>query len=380
MERIKNMSLKKSFFTIALIFLLAGIILAVITLIISMELQSGLAVGNQITINYDDTLDVEVQPGNSDWRAYLISVLQIILPVIYVIVALFLAAIVFYRLKLKKPLAELQNGATRIAKEDLGFSIEKSADDELGELCVAFEAMRAELLENKRELWRQIEERKRLNAAFSHDLRNPVTVLKGAAKILQTNIAQDDFSADNIRSTIDLIAKYTQRIERYIEAMSSAQRLEDLKCTKQATDWITFVDELKTSLPILSGHMGKDVRFICDSSGEQIWVDKSIIQNVAENLLGNALRYAKNTVSVKLNLDSNHVILCVFDDGPGFSDTILKKGGEPFLHDNAVAKHEHFGMGLYVCRLLCEKHGGALTMENTPDGAKVTATFSYLKP
>ena len=51
--------------------------------------------------------------------------------------------------------------------------------------CAAFETMREELLLTNQELWRQAEERRRLNAAFAHDLRNPVTVLKGTVKQLR---------------------------------------------------------------------------------------------------------------------------------------------------------------------------------------------------
>lgn len=59
------------------------------------------------------------------------------------------------------------------------------SDDELGQLCAAFETMRKELLKSNQELWRQAEERKRLNAVSSHDLRNPITVLKGTVKLLR---------------------------------------------------------------------------------------------------------------------------------------------------------------------------------------------------
>ena len=146
--------------------------------------------------------------------------MQIVLPVFFVIIALMSAAIMFYQIKLKKPLAILQDSAKRIERQDLDFSIGKCANDELGMLCTAFETMRMELLKNKRELWKQMDERKRLNAVFSHDLRNPVTVLKGSAKILQKEMEQGNPSSDNVRDTVELITQYAERIEHYIEAMS----------------------------------------------------------------------------------------------------------------------------------------------------------------
>jgi two-component system, OmpR family, lantibiotic biosynthesis sensor histidine kinase NisK/SpaK len=70
-------------------------------------------------------------------------------------------------------------------------------------------------------------------------------------------------------------------------------------------------------------------------------------------------------------------VLTVSDDGPGFSPVILQKGATPFLRDDLTGNQEHFGMGLYVCRMLCEKHGGNLTLNNIANGAKAVAEFCF---
>lgn len=115
-----------------------------------------------------------------------LSILQIALPVLFFVCALFVTVSMFYNLKLKRPLAMLEKGAARIIENDLDFTMESPYTDEMGALCRAFETMRKTLLKNHQELWRQAEERKRLNAAFSHNLRNPVTVLKGSVKLAET--------------------------------------------------------------------------------------------------------------------------------------------------------------------------------------------------
>lgn len=74
-----------------------------------------------------------------------------------------------------------------ISNNNLNFSIKYDSKDELGELCSSFETMRFTLANNFSEMWRQMEERKQLNAAFAHDLRTPLTVLKGYNEILQSN-------------------------------------------------------------------------------------------------------------------------------------------------------------------------------------------------
>lgn len=111
-------------------------------------------------------------------------------------------------------------GTRRIQTHDLDFTLPTPSADELGQICAAFENMRLELLKTNQELWRQAEERKRLNAAFAHDLRNPITVLKGSLKLLRNGMADEQ--------TIDRLESYTLRMEQYVEAMSSIQRIEQM--------------------------------------------------------------------------------------------------------------------------------------------------------
>ena len=96
--------------------------------------------------------------------------------------------------------------------------------------------------------------------------------------------------------------------------------------------------------------------------------------------MNNALRYAKSIVNVELSHKNGKMMISILDDGSGFQSAILRKGAAPFLRGDDAIENEHFGMGLYICRLLCEKHGGNLVIENTTNGARVTASFQVLKP
>ena len=111
----------------------------------------------------------------------MLGIIQIVSCIVLPMGGLALSGILYYHIKLKQPISTLRNGISRIRNHDLDFSMPVHSDDELGQLCTAFDTMREELLKSNQELWRQAEERKRLNAAFSHDLRNPITVLKGRA-------------------------------------------------------------------------------------------------------------------------------------------------------------------------------------------------------
>lgn len=181
----------------------------------------------------------------------ILNVLQMALPVVFAITALISADIVFYRVKLKKPITELQAAAGQIINNNLDFSVQYCSKDEFGRLCESFEKMRLELMKNNRELWRQMDERKRLNAAFSHDLRNPITVMKGTVKLLKKSLASDSLSPQGIRDSLLLIEEYVNRIEKYIEAMSSVQRLEEIQCSPAEVKLGEAVRELADSVRML---------------------------------------------------------------------------------------------------------------------------------
>jgi len=164
----------------------------------------------------------------------------------------FAAVTIFYKLKLRVPLSQLSIGVERIMNNDLDFSIQVSSKDELGRLCESFESMRVELLKSNQALWQQMEERKRLNAAFAHDLRNPVTVLKGSAALLEKGLEQDYLTLESAKESISLITQYSTRIENYIGAMTSVQKLEQLALVPREIDWFKLAKDLEGSLSILT--------------------------------------------------------------------------------------------------------------------------------
>ena len=282
--------------------------------------------------------------------------------VVFPVVGLGVAGVLFYRWKLKEPIRILMEGTRRIQAHDLDFTLPTPSADELGQICAAFENMRLELLKTNQELWRQAEERKRLNAAFAHDLRNPITVLKGSLKLLRNGTADEQ--------AIDRLESYTLRIEQYVEAMSSIQRIEQMPVRVSEVAARTLRTELEETARLFAPAL--DIALSVPDMGT-LQIDHGIFLNVAENLIGNAARFARTKVEITLAIEKDILFLSVVDDGPGFPAELIKSGPKPFgkVEENS----EHFGMGLYSSSLLCQKHGGNLRLENSPAGAITTASI-----
>ena len=100
-----------------------------------------------------------------------------------------------------------------------------------------------------------------------------------------------------------------------------------------------------------------------------------------DNLAANAARYAKTRVAATFRRLGDTLVLTVEDDGPGFTPEALKRAAEPTSAPRPPpADGEHFGLGLYICRTLAERHGGALTVNNAPEGGgRVRAAFRVME-
>lgn len=443
MERLKNMGLKKSFVLLSA----AGVVVSLLLIggvffacagIITRYPSGGVAITGDGAVR-----ELSYPTEEQKLIVQTVEGIRLLLCVLIPVGCLSLASMLFYRWKLKRPIVVLQTGTARIREHDLDFTIPEVSGDELGQVCAAFETMRAELLQTNQELWRQAEERKRLNAAFSHDLRNPLTVLKGTVKLLRQGTADEQ--------ALERMETYVLRLEQYVEAMSSIQRLEQMPVQKKEVSLSLLRNEMEETVRLLapgiraevdcaaqrlpevyasgerarsdrkSGLQTREIRVTdgwshggrAEYTMESILVDHGLFLTVAENLIGNAARYAKSRICVELAVregealfaansefssilrrhslndlrqacgDGNFekgkknilfLVMAVTDDGQGYLPCLLQDGPKPF---SGTAEGEaHFGMGLYSSQLLCKKHGGALLLENEKaGGARATAAI-----
>lgn len=222
-------------------------------------------------------------------------------------------------------------------------------------------------------MWRHMEERKRLNAAFSHDLRTPLTVLKGHASMLLDNVPQGNITADEIVSEVTAMSNSIARMEKYVDAMARLQRLEDVEIHCEHVTFDEIAQSLRDSAQILCGQ--KKLVFEAEDDGSPVSVDREIVQQVYENILANGVRYAVNCLCVRVLNQNGRLTISVGDDGPGFSPADLEKGTHPFYKAKAATNDGHLGLGLNICKILCQRHGGDIRLEND-NGGRVTVSFA----
>ena len=204
-------------------------------------------------------------------------------------------------------------------------------------------------------------------------MRNPVTVLKGSAKMAKQCAESGTERAAQLIENLTRIETYTGRIERYVEAMSNVGRLELIQLEKSFADPQILACELENAIRLVAADGGRQLSFTSTETAEKILLDKNVLFQIAENLVSNAVRFAKQNISVNLSFSGDMLTLAVIDDGTGFETALLRNGIQPFQKGNEDT--EHFGMGLYICDVLCRKHGGHIEIENCQQGASVCAVL-----
>lgn len=387
MGKIKTKSLRTSMAVTFLITICVTALLSSITIFAANQVQHEILKKRYMTINSPDfQMDentgnyiLDIDNNNITWQPlsrwdtviyYGSYAAMVGLPVFYIAVGIGAAAAVYYRKKLREPITQLQNGVERIQEDNLDFHIEYDGDDELGQLCCSMEKMRRELRQKQKALWESLEQRKLLNASVSHDLRTPITVLKGYLDYLEKNIPQDKLTEDMLLDTVSSMQGAVNRLELYVESVRDIEKIENIEIEKRSENVKLLLNELRSNVRQLAGN--KEIIISNDIAVDKIQIDKGVFFRILENLLQNALRYAEKQVSINLSHKKDFLILTVKDDGKGFSAADLEKATTVFYSNDK--EKQHFGIGLSVCKILCEKHGGLLYVGNQKEkGACVTA-------
>ena len=394
MGKVKTKSLKLSMTITFLITICIIAVMSALTIFAANKLQQELLKKQYLMISSPDfridgstgnyVFDIDKntitwQPfSTGDAVAYYGSYVAMIgLPVLFITIGIGVASTIYYQKKLKIPIAQLQNGVEKIQEDNLDFHVEYNEDDELGELCCSMEKMRSELWQKQKALWESLEQRKLLNASVAHDIRTPITVLKGYLDYLEKMIPQDKLTEDMLLDTVSSMQGAVNRLEQYVDCVRDVEKIENIEIEKRPENVKRLLDEMRSNVQQLETN--KEILISSNiMTMDEVRLDKSVLFRIFENLLQNALRYAKKQVRINISQKKDFLILTVEDDGNGFAGKDLEKAATVFYSSDKEG--QHFGIGLSICRILCEKHGGLLSISNNKNkrGACVTAKLNIV--
>ena len=263
--------------------------------------------------------------------------------------------------RMTRPIKAASVAARRISDGDLStrVAVEADREDELTDLAVAINAMAASL-ERSRGLERQF------LLSVSHDLRTPLTSIRGYAEAIG-----DGTAPDNARAA-EVIRSEAQRLERLVTDLLDLARLDarQFRLESQPTDLAELVPDVAAGFERDAAI--HDVAVVVDGpdDGPVVNVDPDRLAQVLANLVQNALKFADSQVVVRYGDSGGRAEIEVADDGPGIASEDLPHVFERLYvaAQTPQRKESGSGLGLAIVKELVEAQGGTVAALPRPTG------------
>ena len=285
------------------------------------------------------------------------------------IVAVVIAFTVAYFLSrsITFPISRMQEVARRIAKGDFSEKVNIKSKDELGELAKSLNIMAAELQQKMENLKQMDRVRTDFVANVSHELKTPLTLIKGYIETLEDRAIND---TEKARKFISIIKEHTNRLENIIEDLLSLSELELSKdcLNKTEFDLKKLIDEITLSFgyaldakrqTLSVNHQGDDFR---------IKADRDKIEQVIVNLIDNAIKYTNEAGQINILLleRQNEITFTVQDDGVGIPGKDINRVFERFYRVDKARSRElgGTGLGLGIAKHIVLAHNGQISIES----------------
>ena len=189
----------------------------------------------------------------------------------------------FYKDKILEPIEILMKEAKCISRNDFSFSCNYQSKDELGAICQAFDYTRRRLIKNQDTIEGLMEAQSQLNAAFAHDLRTPLTVMKGYTELLLRYYPEGKISQEKLLETIQLVHAQINRLQQFSETMKGIRNFEALVVEKKEMKAIEIIDLIQANIQGLN--VRSKIQFTVEGREleEIIAVDTHLVLEVLDN-------------------------------------------------------------------------------------------------
>ncbi len=266
----------------------------------------------------------------------------------------------------------------KIEKQDLDFKIESSGIFEVDRALSALEHLKQALKNSLAEQWQADKLRQEQISALAHDLKTPLTIIRG-----NTELLYDTILADNQKECADYIEGSVVQMQDYVETLINMTKAKDhFPFRRENVKLSSLLQEIHTQAKGLCAVKNIHLEWRENFNREYIFADSEQLIRSFANVLSNAIEYTPEGKTVFFEVyEKDHSILCsITDMGSGFSPEALRRATEQFYMDEQ-SRHSksHYGIGLYVANSIIAQHGGQLILSNSEKtgGAQVIIKIPY---
>ncbi len=302
------------------------------------------------------------------WTVHQQSFYVLLLIDILVCAGVWIAVSLFFTGKLArqimKPLNALEQGAQRIRDNDLTQDITYHGEEEFEDICHAFNQMQAHILAEREKNQAYETSRTEMIAGISHDLRTPLTAIRGSIKGILDGVVR----GEQQNKFLQMAYRRTEEMNKLLTQLFELSKLEtgNMPLHLQKTNlfaWMsTYIEEKR--------EQGEPVEWIEElpQDTESVRIDREQMHRIFDNLLENSRKYAgvqPIQISISGKETEQEVLLRFADNGQGVPEEKLASIFEEFYRTDASRKKkEGNGLGLYIVKNLIESMGGQVWAKN----------------
>lgn len=275
------------------------------------------------------------------------SLLSTVINITVIVVGAFFIVLMIWMGYLIHPLNQIRNYIEKIkVGEDAELKINRN--DEIGELADALVSMRMELAKQEKTKEEMIHN-------ISHDLKTPIATIKSYGESIKDGI----YPYDTLEKSVDVIIDNAERLEKKVHSLLFLNRIDYLvsqKSDEQVTPMKSIIEKVILATKVIRSDVEIEAELadVSFEGSEEPW------RITIENLMENALRYAKTKIVI--HLDQNECT--IFNDGVALSESRIASLFKPY----EKGQGGQFGLGLSIVYKVTQANGFKVTGENTPDG------------
>lgn len=281
-----------------------------------------------------------------------------------------LCLIIKFTREIGNSILSLKDISKEIENENLDFEIKYTNIKEVNQVVKSMDDMKNELKNSLERQWLNESEKREQISSLAHDLKTPLTIVKGNLQLLEE--LEEDVDKKEYLNYMD---KNISDMEEYIKILINiSKNSEENNYSKDYKDidiknlLYELLEKSKALALRKNIKINKDFENIVD---RKIYANREEIMRIYENILSNAVDFSPVYGEINLNgkIEKDNFIFSVIDSGRGFSDESLKKATKEFYMDDiSRGRKNHYGMGLFITKKLVDKYNGKINISNTKDG------------
>lgn len=278
--------------------------------------------------------------------------------------------------KMKVKMQPMMNAVGRIKERDLEYEVPCCGIKEFDDCLESIDEMRIALKASLEQQWKTEQDKNRQMSALAHDIKTPLTVVRGNAELLsETELTEDQ------KKNVDYIINSTLQIQSYVQKLIEVTRsAQNYSYASEKVKTEAFLKNIRKQAAGLTEVYHLKINWRENWSSETIDLADEQVTRAVVNIIQNAAEHTMENgiINIYAEEQNGNLSFTVEDTGRGFTKEALQHGTEQFfMDDTSRSGGNHYGIGLFSAKTIAEKYGGNILLTNSEKtgGAKVKICF-----